>query len=354
VIVEAVRLLITLALTAVGFELGPDLAAASPTNPSVDSARVLGAVVGAGVGYVVGGAVGRWFRTGFDRAPERFLPQLSGAELFTGAFGLMVGIAVGAVVAVPLIFLVPATFAWPIAALGVFLISAVSARVFAARSDDLMAAMGLGARRPVVSRRMGGSEAAFLLDSSGAIDGRILELVRTGLVEGRLWVPTVVLDELQRLADSADRTVRRRGRRGLDVLAALESEPGVDVTIMEETVPEVNDVDAKLLELADRAAARLITTDHNLARSAELRGLRVLNPNQIQDAVKATVDVGQRLMIPVTRSGSEPGQGVGYLEDGTMVVIEGGAAHVGEDLDVEVTSTTRTAIGRMLFAKQAS
>ena len=353
-VVEAVRLLITLAVTAIGFELAPTVSSMGASSLELDRVRVLGAVIGAGVGYVAGGAFGRTVRRSLSDAPRQIARQLSGAQLFTGAFGLMVGLVMGAVVALPLILLVPQNIAWPIAGLVVFLLSAIGARVFAARSEDLMASLGLGVRRPIVSRRIGESDRTFLLDTSAVIDGRVLELVRAGLIEGRVWLPSVVIDEMQQLADSGNKNTRRRGRRGLDVMAALQEQPGIDFIVLEDSVPEVVDADAKLMKLAERASSRLITTDHNLARAAEIRGIPVLNPNVIQDAVRSAVEVGHRLAVPISRSGSEPGQGVGYLDDGTMVVVEGAITHMGESIDVEVTSITRTSIGRMLFARLAA
>jgi uncharacterized protein YacL len=351
VVVEAVRLLITLALTALGFELAPALGSG---GLDAEETRVLGAVIGAGIGYVGGGAVGRSFRKGLSDAPSQIARQLSGAQLFTGAFGMMVGIAVGAMLSLPVILILPATVGWPIAGLVVFLFAAIAARVFAARSEDLMASLGLGSRRPMVSRRIEHTERSFMLDASAVIDGRVLELVRARLIEGRVWLPSLVIDELQNLADSGDVSVRRRGRRGLDVMAALHEEPTIDLIVVEDTVPDVADVDAKLLRLAEQDSARLITSDHNLSRAAEIRGVPVLNPNVISDAVRAPVEVGTRLAIPISRSGREPGQGIGYLDDGTMVVVEGGSDFMGEELEIEVTNVTRTSIGRMLFAKLAA
>ena len=350
-VVEAVRLLITLALTALGFEIAPALGA-SGLDP--EEIRILGAVIGAGIGYVGGGVVGRSFRQGLSDAPRQIARQLSGAQLFTGAFGMMVGIVVGSMLALPIVLILPVTVGWPIAGLLVFLMGAIAARVFAARSDDLMASLGLGSRRPLVSRRIEQSERSFMLDTSAIIDGRVLELVRAGLIEGRVWLPSIVIDELQSLADSGDSSVRRRGRRGLDVMTALHDEPGIDLTVVEDTVPDVADVDAKLLRLADQDGARLITSDHNLSKAAEVRGIPVLNPNVISDAVRAPVEVGTRLAVPISKSGREPGQGVGYLDDGTMVVVEGGSDFMGEELEIEITNVTRTSIGRMLFAKLAA
>ena len=217
-----------------------------------------------------------------------------------------------------------------------------------------MGAIGLTGRTPIVSRAIDAGDRSFLIDSSAAIDGRILDLVRSGLVEGRMWLPTVVLDELQGLADAGNKTTRRRGRRGLDVVAAMHDEANVEMAVVEETLPHVEHVDAKLLALAERAGSRLVTTDHNLAMAAELRGLLVLNPNVVAEAVKTTVEVGAKMQLEISRRGSEPGQGVAYLDDGTMVVVEGAADRVGEELGIEITSTTRTSIGRMLFGRLAA
>ena len=352
-IVEAIRLLIILALTVVGFQLAPEFVDSNGEG-AIENARLVGAIVGAGVGYVAGGVLGRLIRLGIQSAPKKVAPDLSGAELFTGGFGLLVGIVVGAVIAIPLLAFLPTPLSYPVAGLVVFVISATSARLFAARSNDLMGVLGLQTRGPLVSRAIDDGERSFLIDSSAAIDGRILDLVRAGLVEGRIWLPTLVLDEMQGLADAGNRTTRRRGRRGLDVVAALQDELTVEVAVVEETLPQIEHVDAKLLALAERANARLITTDHNLARAGELRGVAILNPNVVAEAVKSTVEVGALLTLPISRKGSEPGQGVAYLDDGTMVVVEGAAELLGEERSIEITSTTRTSIGRMLFGRLAA
>jgi uncharacterized protein YacL len=189
------------------------------------------------------------------------------------------------------------------------------------------------------------------MDSSAAIDGRVLEMSRLGLLPGRLWVPEFVLDEMQGLADAVDKTRRRRGRRGLEVIEAMRGSEVSQIYILEETVPEFEDVDAKLLALAMRAEATLITTDHNLAKAAGARGIAVLNPHSLAESLKPAVAVGDRLTVGVSKTGSEPGQGVGYLDDGTMIVVERGADLIGTELEVEIVSVTRTSIGRMLFAR---
>lgn len=336
-VVEAIRLFIILAFTAIGLQLAPEILDVT-SDGAAENARLIGAIVGAGVGYVAGGIAGRLTRSGIHHAPDRVAAELSGAELFAGGFGMPLGVIVGGLLAIPILVFIPDPLSFPLAGLLLFVIAATSARLFAARSDDLMGAVGLRSRGPLVSRAMEEGGHAYLIDSSAAIDGRILELVRSGLVEGRTWLPTAVLDEMQGLADASNRATRRRGRRGLDVVGALQDELRVEVAVVEETMPQLEHVDVKLLALAERANARLITTDHNLAKAAELRAIKVLNPNVVAEAVKSTVEVGARVKLPISRKGSEPGQGVAYLDDGTMIVVEGAADRLGEELDIEITS----------------
>jgi uncharacterized protein YacL len=342
VIIEAVRLVVTLAFTAVGFIVGRDL-----TSPAVDPdlAVIVGALLGAGIGYVAGGLLGRLIRKSLDVAPE-LVSRASGPQLFAGAFGLLTGVLVGAVAAVPLVALLPDVAAWPLAALIVIVLGAWGSRIFAYRSTDLLAAAGIKAITP-------GDEGTprFVIDTSAAIDGRILDLARVGLVQGEMCVPGFVLDELQGIADSGDRNKRRRGRRGFDVLEALKSTPGVVVTSDERTFPTHPDVDAKLVALAVETGARLVTTDHNLSKAAGLRGIEVLDLQALGDVLRSGPVAGDSVTVLVEREGSEPGQGVGFLDDGTMVVVEGGADLVGSTVQVEVSSALRTSIGRMLFAR---
>ena len=347
--VEAVRLLITLAMLVAGFNLGrltPGWFSGSVVDPGIS--EVWGAVLGAGVGYVAGGVVGRAIDRGLARAPQT-VSKASGAELFAGAFGVITGIIVGAVLAVPTIVLLPANVGWPVAGLIVLVLAAFGARVFAARADDFLSAAGL--RR--AARRVPGVDDAgdrALVDTSAAIDGRILELAKHGLLRDNVWVTGFVIDELQAIADSDDVATRRRGRRGLDVLDAMHDVEGVAFMVLEDTVPEHAEVDAKLITLASRLAASLITTDHNLAKAAGLRGVRVINPHAVGESLRPPVTSGEVVEVRIEREGNEPGQGVAFLDDGTMVVVAGAASAVGRDVAVEVTNTLRTAVGRMAFA----
>lgn len=190
---------------------------------------------------------------------------------------------------------------------------------------------------------------AKLLDTSAIIDGRVADLAATGFLEGRLIVPRFVLRELQRLADGADAQKRSRGKRGFDVLQRLQGFDGVTVEIVDDDVAESREVDLKLLELARRRGAALVTTDYNLNRFGGISGIMVLNVNEVANAMKPVVLPGAILRVQVLREGKEAGQGVGFLEDGTMVVVDQGRPLVGKEVAVVVTSALQTSAGRMVF-----
>lgn len=346
---EAVRLVVTLALTAAGYAFGSSNPALFDASP--ETATVLGAVLGAGFGYVFGGLAGRFTRRSLLNAPD-VVSRATGPQLFAGTFGLIAGLLIGAVMAVPAIILLPPVLGWPGGALLVIVLAAAGSSIFSARAEDLLAAAGLSRRR---GRPADADEVplagAHVVDSSAAIDGRILDLARVGLVRGEVWVPGFVLDELQGIADSGQKERRRRGRRGLDVLDALADLAAVDLRTDERTFPEFPEVDAKLLGLCADSGATLVTTDHNLARVAGLRGVSVLNPHALGESMRRVPLAGETMNLYVEKAGTEPGQGVGYLDDGTMVVVEGGASHVGEKVAIEITSAMRTSMGRMVFAK---
>ncbi len=344
-IVEATRLLVTLTATAAGFMVG---------NQIGDNSTIVGATIGAGLGYVFGGAFGRLVRRALEVAPTAIVPRVSGPQLFAGAFGIGLGIMIGLALGFPIIFLMPPEVAWPLAALIVLLVTAFSATVFSARADELLASVGLGVRKPLATHRLDSDPASFLVDSSAAIDGRILDLARTGLARGRHWVPAFVVDELQGIADSGDPNRRRRGRRGLDVLESLRDVGGVELAILEEHVPEFSEVDAKLLAIAERSQATLVTTDHNLAAAAGVRGIGVLNPHLIAESLRPQASAGDVIEVVIEKVGSEPGQGVGYLDDGTMVVIEQAGPAVGKTVEVQISNAVRTQMGRMLFGRLAA
>jgi len=190
-----------------------------------------------------------------------------------------------------------------------------------------------------------------LLDTSVIIDGRIADICRTGFIEGTLLIPVFVLEELQHIADSADALKRTRGRRGLDILQLIRGESSMKVEIDNRDFDDVAEVDSKLVRLAQLVDGKIITNDYNLNKVAELRGVPVLNINELANTVKPVVIPGESMRVTVVKDGKEQGQGLAYLDDGTMIVIEGGKRHMNNTIDVEVTSALQTAAGRMIFAK---
>jgi uncharacterized protein YacL len=348
-LIEAVRLVVTLAFTAAGFVLGRAAPGWAETATSPEASSIVGAVLGAGFGYVGGGLFGRLIRRGVERSPA-VAERATGPELFAGAFGLIAGLLVGSVAAVPAIFLMPEVLGWATGALLVIVLAAVGARIFSVRSEDLFSAVGMGRRTQPPAEGV----RCYVIDTSAAIDGRVLDLARAGLVRGEIRLAEFVIDELQGIADSGQINRRKRGRRGLDVLDGLSTVEGVQMRTDDRSYPEHPEVDAKLLALTDDLGATLVTTDHNLAKAAGLRGIEVLDVQAIGDSLRAGPISGDLVEVLIEREGTEPGQGVGYLEDGTMVVIEGAAAYLGELLQVEIASALRTSLGRMYFGKLAA
>ncbi len=190
-----------------------------------------------------------------------------------------------------------------------------------------------------------------ILDTSVIIDGRILDLLQTGFIEGTIIIPNFVLEELRHIADSADGLKRNRGRRGLDILNEIQKQLAVPVEIKEFTVPQHMEVDSMLLKMAESMDAFVVTNDFNLNKVAEFQGVRVLNINELANAIKPVVLPGEEMQVTLMKVGKENGQGVAYLNDGTMIVVEGGSKYIGETKNVSVTSVLQTAAGRMIFAK---
>ncbi len=191
-----------------------------------------------------------------------------------------------------------------------------------------------------------------ILDTSAIIDGRIFDITDSGFVDGTLIVPQFVLNELQQIADSDDPLRGNRGRRGLDVLRKLQKNPDVDVQISDLDFPDHSDVDAKLIELSKRLSGQLVTNDFNLNKVAQLRGIPVLNINELANALKPVVLPGETMAVRLIKEGKEAGQAVAYLDDGTMVVVDNSGHLIGETIDVVVTSVLQTTAGKMIFGKQ--
>ena len=208
-----------------------------------------------------------------------------------------------------------------------------------------------GAVPVAVNAAAAGSKHYKLLDTSVIIDGRIADICETGFIEGTLLIPVFVLEELQHIADSADALKRTRGRRGLDILQKIRQEKHMKVEVTEVDFEDIPEVDSKLVQLGQQVGGKIITNDFNLNKVAQLRGVEVLNINALSNAVKPVVIPGEDMTVNIVKSGKEPGQGVAYLDDGTMIVVENGQRHLNETIQVEVTSALQTAAGRMIFAK---
>ncbi len=190
-----------------------------------------------------------------------------------------------------------------------------------------------------------------ILDTSVIIDGRISDICKTGFIEGTLLIPGFVLEELRHIADSSDPLKRNRGRRGLDILNKIQKELDIKVQIYEEDIEDVLEVDSKLVKLAQMLNGQVITNDYNLNKVAELQGVKVLNINELANAVKPVVLPGEEMVVQVIKDGKESGQGIAYLDDGTMIVVESGRRYINQTIQVLVTSVLQTAAGRMIFAK---
>jgi uncharacterized protein YacL len=190
-----------------------------------------------------------------------------------------------------------------------------------------------------------------ILDTSVIIDGRIADITETGFVEGPLLIPQFILSELQHIADSSDPVKRTRGKRGLEVLHHIQKQVNVDVRIVDNDYPAVKEVDAKLIELAKEVRGKIVTNDSNLNKVAELQGIVVLNINELANSLKPVVLPGEEMNVKILKEGKEMGQGVAYLDDGTMIVVDNGRRQIGKTIDVIVTSVLQTPAGRMIFAR---
>ncbi len=222
------------------------------------------------------------------------------------------------------------------------------------KKDDILGAIGSIRRNPKEKLKHPGKSCPKVLDTSVIIDGRIADICKTGFIEGPLIIPEFVLEELQHIADSSDSLKRNRGRRGLDILKKIQKELDIEVIISDKKFDDVSEVDSKLLKLTQLLKGKIITNDYNLNKVAEVQGIDVLNINELANAVKPVVLPGEEMLIQVVRDGKELNQGLAYLDDGTMIVVESGRKFIGETIEVIVTSVLQTSAGRMIFAKPKS
>ncbi len=299
-------------------------------------------VAGALIGVLLGGLVGRMLRDRL-RAIDRAADRRSAAELMVGALGLVVGLVAAALagVAVAQLPIIGPYLLLPV----VLVVAYVFSRVAARRHVDILRLVGFR------SRSGGAPPATRLIDTSAIIDGRLVDVIRTRFLSGSIVVPDFVLEELQKVADSADALKRARGRRGLEIVEELKATANGGFAVRSADYPGIEGVDAKLVRMAQDVGASIVTTDYNLNKVAQIQGVEVLNVNELANALKPAVLPGEPLQVKVIREGREYDQGVAYLQDGTMIVIEGGRSAVGKEVTVEVTSVLQSPSGKMIFTK---
>ncbi len=285
----------------------------------------------------------QWFRSTIRQVPVR--------HLLSSTIGLGVGLFIAALLALPLSFL-PAPLGQLLPFINALLFAVAGVTVMVTRERDMLNLINFRRNRESADASGTGETPGYvLLDTSVIIDGRIADISRTGFIERTMLVPSFVLAEVQHFADSSDRLKRNRGQRGLEILNRLQKESVVPIQISDMDVEGVREVDAKLVKLAKKLSCPIITNDYKLNQVAALQGVRVLNINELANMVKTVVLPGETMVVRIIQEGREPGQGVGYLDDGTMIVVEEGKRHVNETLDVLVTRVLQTAAGRMIFAQ---
>lgn len=282
---------------------------------------------------------------------EKFIQKVSAKDIILGAIGLILGLIIANLISSPFVripyigYLIPVIIDLLFAFIGV--------EVAVKKKEELINFI-ISLRK---SREKYGREDGMtpkLLDTSVIIDGRIFDICKTGFVEGPIIIPSFILEELRHIADSSDTLKRNRGRRGLDILNRMQKELDIRVDIFEKDFEDIAEVDNKLLKLAQLLKGKVITNDYNLNKVAQFQGVPVLNINELSNAVKPVVLPGEDMKVLIIKEGKENGQGIAYLDDGTMIVVEGGKNHIGDNVLITVTSVLQTAAGRMIFARLKS
>ncbi len=347
-VIELLRLFVVVFFAGLGYQVA---VAADPVDLRLGPLDAAGAgvLLGAAVGYVLGGVVARLTVRSVASA-ERSLRQRSTEQVLSGMIGAAIGVLVAAAVTWPLLLIGSQVVMLPLFGFILVTLALLGYRVGLARRHDLLALFGAQAGLSGSSSAPhGGGER--VLDTSVAIDGRIVDVVTAGFLGGAFLVPQPVLDELQGLADAGDDTRRGRGRRGLEALEALRRQRTVDLEVIPDSVREVPDVDAKLVRICLERRAALVTLDTNLAKAAALAGVQVMNLHALALALRPPVTAGDVVRVSLIKAGKEAGQAVGYLDDGTMVVAERSRDRIGQEVAVAVTSVLTTANGRMVFSR---
>ncbi|MCT4593907.1 MAG: PIN/TRAM domain-containing protein [Anaeromicrobium sp.] len=286
---------------------------------------------------------------------ERELQKIPTMDIIIGSFGLILGLFIAYLIGGFLTNIPIPILGMALSFVVYILLGYLGVSIATKKKDELSNIASVIKKIPNVKEKAQAKkvEGALpkVLDTSVIIDGRIADITQTGFIEGPLVIPEFVLEELRHIADSSDSLKRTRGRRGLDILNKIQKETKAEVIITDKDFEEVSEVDIKLLRLAQFMSGKVVTNDYNLNKVAELQGVPVLNINELANAVKPVVLPGEEMVVHVIKEGKESGQGVAYLDDGTMIVVEGGRKHIGQTMGVLVTSVLQTAAGRMIFAK---
>jgi len=319
---------------------------------NVLSARILFVVASILVGYFTAnqiwrGAIIGFIASGFIILLESLMRRVSVRGLSSTVFGLILGLIMAKLVGDAFsVAQIPAEILANIRVILTLLFCYFGTLIGLRGKDEFNIII------PYVRlRRQDQAEEVTVVDTSAIIDGRIQDILKTKFLEGKIVIPRFVLKELQQIADSTDPIKRQRGRRGLEILNTVQKEFGVNLSLHEEEFPEVKEVDAKLVKLALLLQAKILTVDFNLNHVASFQGVKVLNMNELANALKPVVFPGEQMQIKLLKEGKEYNQGVGYLDDGTMVVVEDGRKLIGQEIKVVVTSVLQTPAGRMIFTK---
>ncbi len=345
-VVEALRLCVVVFFAGVGFSMSQALGSSRVRVGPFDVNGV-GILLGAAVGYVFGGVMARLTGRAMGRA-EAALRDRSVEQILAGLAGAVLGVLISAGLLWPILLVGSISVTVPLFFFVCITIATLGYRIGLWQREGVLSLLG---SKTGLHRTPSVSFLPRVLDTSVAIDGRIVDVVRAGFLHGRVLVPQPVIDELQGLADAGDDVRRAKGRRGLDALAALQRERGLDLEVIGDEARETPEVDAKLIRITVDREAALLTLDTNLARAASLAGCRVMNLHALSLALRPPVSAGDPVSVLLTRPGKEPGQAVGYLDDGTMVVVERARPQLGGEVRATVTSVLTTANGRMVFAK---
>lgn len=333
----------------IGYELGVALAGTWELNSSSAPILWTATIFGAVLGFILS----PWLIIAPARAAINALRTVAMDDLIAGTIGLAAGLVLAAVLTFPLLFL-PPPFGNILPFVGVIVFGYLGATLLVVRKEDFYSLLRLNRRREampaVAAMQERAPEQTLLLDTSVIIDGRIADIAKTGFLLGRLAVPRFVLNEVQYIADSADSLRRARGRRGLEILDKLQNTPEVTIDFIDQDPSDAQQVDDKLVSLAMQFGGAVVTNDFNLNRVARLQGVKVLNINELANAVKSVYLPGEEMPIRIIQEGKEANQGVGYLEDGTMVVVENGRRYLNQEVLVQVTKVLQTNAGRLIFA----